>query len=319
MAQQLLDALPRARDLPPNSTCIICQEIYSPRPARDHSDEPAVLLSCNHHVGAKCISIWLSKRGGNSCPQCRARIFAATSPPATQQEPMNENEDDLVRRPLPRDVLDYPDLHEASGDLRNFARGVEQAGRPSESRGGRSPSLVIARDQRRNGRLDHFLHFLHRSTEEYSESFRRARRIESTPVPPPPGFAPFSEAEWERQQRRNGATSAEIADERKYRADALESRISSLARSLRLLPFREFLLYTQLWNDGAQIPLPGDAPRKLNAEQEEALFLEIESRGAFDAVHHAYYGYRRASNRERWRLHRERHGQVWDANEWLWT
>lgn len=228
---------------------------------------------------------------------------------------MNENEDDFVQRLLPRDVLDYPDLYEASGDLRNLARRVEQAGRPSEERGGRSSSSV-AGDQRRNAGLDYFLR---RNTEEYSESLRRARRIESTPVPPPPGFAPFSEAEWERQQRRNGATFDEIADERMYRADALESRITSLARSFRLLPFRECLLYIRLRNDGAQIPRLGNPPRKLNAEQEEALFWEIEGRGAFDVVHHAYSCYRRASTRERWRLHRDRHGQVWDPVRNLWT
>lgn len=228
---------------------------------------------------------------------------------------MNEDEDGFVQRLLPRDVLDYPDLYEPTGDLRNLARRVEQAGRPSESRGERSAASV-AGDQRRNGGLDYFLY---RSTEEYSESLRRARRVETTPVPPPPGFAPFSEAEWERQQRRNGATSAEIAEERMYRADALESRITSLARSFRLLPFRECLLYIRLRNDGAQIPPPGNPRRKLNAEQEEALFLEIERRGAFDVVHHAYYAYRRASNRQRWRLHRERHGQVWDPVRRLWT
>ncbi len=313
MAQQLLDTLPRARDLASNSTCIICQEFYSTRPGRDPSLESAVLLPCDHHVGAKCISIWLSKSGGNSCPVCRARIFAATSLPSMQHEPMNENEDDFVQRLLPRDVLDYPDLYEASGDLRSLARRVEQAGRPSEERGARSSS--VAGDQRRNAGLDYFLH---RSTEEYSESLRRARRIELTPVPTPPGFAPFSEAEWERQQRRNGATFDEIADERMYRADARESRITSLARSFRLLPFRECLLYIRLRSDGAQIPRPGNPPRKLNAEQEEALFWEIERRGAFDVVHRPYHGYRRASNRERWRLHRDRHGQVWDPVRKIW-
>ena len=226
---------------------------------------------------------------------------------------MNEDEDDLFRMLPPRDVNEYPDLYEATGTLRNIARTVEQAGRPLEAQG--RSTAAVGGQQRGNGgdRQGHsYEHFLHRSTEEYSESLRRARTIESAPPPAPPGFVPFSEAEWERQQLANGATSAEVADERLYRADSLESRIESLARSFRLLSFRETLLYICLQNDGAQIPRIESPLVGLNAEQEEALFLEMERRGAFDRIYHVYFGYPEGSNRER-------HGQVWNPVEGRWV
>ena len=319
MAQQFLDTLLETRNLPSDSTCMICLEVYGAK-LPNGTAETAVLLPCGHHVGAECISTWLSKNGGNSCPKCKARFFAATSRPYMEHGLMNEDEDDLFRMLPPRDVNEYPDLYEATGTLRGIARTIEQAGRPLEAQG--RSTAALGGQQRRNGgdRQGHsYEHFLHRSTEEYSGSLRRARTIESAPPPAPPGFVPFSEAEWERQQLANGATSAEVADERLYRADSLESRIESLARSFRLLSFRETLLYICLQNDGAQIPRIETPLVGLNAEQEEALFLEMERRGAFDRIYHVYFGYPEGSNRERWELHRERHGQVWNPVEGRWV
>lgn len=320
MAEQFLNTLPEAQNLPTDSTCMICLEYYGDKPSKDGTAEHAVLLPCGHHVGAGCISVWLSKNGGNTCPKCRAKFFAATSRPYMEHGFMNEDEDDIVLRLTPRDVDEYPDLYEATGTLRDIARIAEQAGRPFEEQDRRASSAV-RRLQMRNevdGQRQSYEHFLHRSTEEYLESLRRARNIESAPAPPPPGFLPFSEEEWARQQLEIGATPTEIADERLYRADSLESRVESLARSFRLLSLRETMLYIRLQNDGAEIPRLVIPLRGLNEEQEEALFLEIERRGAFDIVHHVYYGYPEGTNRERWRLHRERHGQVWNPVERHW-
>lgn len=69
--EEFLDQLPKVpeKELSKDSSCMVCRRDYG-----TDSDDVAVMLPCNHHVGLECISIWLSMPGKNSCPMCR-RIF----------------------------------------------------------------------------------------------------------------------------------------------------------------------------------------------------------------------------------------------------
>lgn len=292
MAQEFLNTLPKARDLPLDSTCMICLELYSVKPAKDSTDESAVLLPCGHHVGAKCISNWLSKEGANSCPHCRAKFFPAPPRPNMEYGVMNSDGLDNVQRYPSRHIDDYPDLYQVDEPLREIARRVDEAGGPFQEPERRQSSAAGGERSRNGDRQRHpsqrYDHFLHRSTQEYTESLRRARFIE-------------------------------MADMHMFPTEVLIDRIGCLATSFRLLSFRETLLYIHLQDIlGARMPCLETPLRGLNGQQEEALFLQLERRGAFNRPHHGYYSYREGSNRERWRLHRERHGQVWSTIERGW-
>lgn len=322
MAEDFLDALPEALDLPSDSSCMICLERYGVESSIDGILERAVLLPCNHHIGTDCISIWVCEEGKTTCPMCRARLFA--TPSQSYLEYMGQEiigEDGLVlfglfRPPPPHDVDGYPDLYDPSGFTRIVARMIEEAGRPLGAQEGRPGAEG---EQSRNQQVpspNMYVNFLQRSTEEYSESFRRARAIESTPVPSPPGLPAFSE-EWGQEQQAHGVTSDEIAAERSDRTNLWGRRVERFARSFRLLSFREFLLYLHLVYDGAQLPQLAFPIRPLNPEQEEALFLEIERRGAFAMPgefydEHTYFIYPMGTNRQRWQTHRETFGQVYN-------
>ena len=295
MAQQFINTLPEARDLPPDSTCMICLELYSANPAKDSTAESAVLLPCGHHVGAKCISNWLLREGANSCPHCRAKFFTARPRPYMEHGVMtvgNSNVRDRDERYPSRYIRSYPDLDEASESLREIAHRIDEAGGPMEEREGRRSSMAGGERSRHGGRQGHlreiYDHFLHRSPQEYAEILDAARYIERP-------------------------------DRYRYSPEVFIERIGCLATSFRLLPFRETLLYMHLYEYlGARIPRLETPFRGLSARQQEALFLELERRGAFNRVHHAYYRYRDGSNRERWRLHREKHGEVWSTIERRW-
>lgn len=191
-----------------------------------------------------------------------------------------------------RDIDDYPDLYE-----RDLPRMVEQAEKPSGEQDGRTSSAARRLQMRneRDGQKQSYEYF-----EQDLESLQ-ARVIESAPAPSPPDMLAFFEEEWAQQRMNCGATPAEVADKRLYRADSSESRIESLARSFRLLSFREIMLYIRLQNDSAQIPRLQIPLKGLNTEQAKALFLEID----IDIVQHVCHGYPESTNRARRHLSRK--------------
>ena len=284
MPQTPVNTLQRAHGLPANSACIICHEPYSAEPWRGSTAEVALLLPCNHHVGSECLSAWISEDNGNTCPVCRTRIF---------------NHDRFFQLPPPRDISEYSDLYDPDGIMRDVARRIEQAGGPLDDRSRLSSSAAGGGQSltERETIFRRFEPFFYRTPEWHARSFRVARAIAPTPAPPAPGYERFQQV---------------------YRSISLESEIESLARSFRLLAFRETLLYTRLKMDGAQLPQIQVPYWGLNAEAQEALFLEIERRGAFNRLYHVYQQYVEGNSRERWRLHRERHAQVWDPHDNIW-
>lgn len=96
----------------------------------------------------------------------------------------------------------------------------------------------------------------------------------------------------------------------------VEKVIRALTNAFRTLSFRGAIVYSILRELGARDRLPllsRDDLLPLSAEQEAALFQEMERRGAFterDFVRQ----YTALNNRERWRVHREEDGEVWNPD-----
>ena len=287
MTQQFLDGLPKVAlgELPPDSTCMICLDAYGTQtPDNGDITEFPVRLPCEHHVGSECISIWLSpdKRAQNSCPYCRAKFFPAQPRPYMEHDLIeDEGESD---RPAP------------GMTLLEMIRRIGRIGGPLAGR----EEGYLEEDLR-----EELAPFLQRTPEQYEESLQRARAIvtrlwQSNPRPP---------------------VQASYSDQfRQHHADPMEADIEDLACSFRTLPFRETILYIGIrYYAARELPplLPGPLT-ELNREQEEALFLVLERLDAFtdDDDRPDYAG---LSNRERWQLHRERDGEVWNLRVPVWA
>lgn len=93
--------------------------------------------------------------------------------------------------------------------------------------------------------------------------------------------------------------------------------IADLAHSFQALHCLEMVFYIGRISEGprGRFPTPTDPITELGREQEEALSLELGRQGAFakSGDHPACAG---LTGRERWRLHRERDGEVWKAGVW---
>ena len=168
---------------------------------------------------------------------------------------------------------------------------IGQIGRPGDD---------PAEDEELGDLDDIYGHFFQRTAQQYQESLQRARAI-LTPI-------------WQLS-----LPSPADASSTRHHTEARETDIADLASSFRTLRFRETILYVSLINLGARgLPLLSDPIMDLTWEQEEMLFLELERRGAFtsDEDDPNYVG---LSNREKWQLHRERDGEVWDLEVGAWA
>ncbi len=309
MAQDFLEGLAKLSvyELPTDSMCMICLNAYSTQ-SLDNNDDP-VRIPCNYHVGFECISIWLSpdKTAQNTCPYCRARFFPAQPRPYMEHDLMNNELDQLDDATAARLNDEFDQLVDRARAARsnNELDGATAPGRVTLEMTRRigqigSPGDDPAEDER-SGDLDDFYgHFFQRTAQQYQESLQRARAI-LTPI-------------WQLSLQ-----SPADASSTQHHTEARETDIADLANSFRTLPFREAILYVRLGNYGARglPPLP-ETVLDLTREQEEALFLELESRGAFtsDDDRPDYVG---LSNRDKWQLHRERDGEVWNFPVEAWA
>ena len=260
MARQFLEKLPKIPlgELPTDSTCMICLDAYGTESLeKGNIAEGPVRLPCGHHVGAECISIWLSpdKTAQNSCPYCRARFFAAQSDPDSLS--LDGNLLQLLRRI--RDIL--------------------------------QPSQDSEENEEWEDDDDH-------ASEDDEESLQRALAVS-------------------RPSRQPGRRSPAAANNQ-YLTEAEEAVVVDLLNLYRTLLSREMALYVGLISEDSQrLPSLSELSTQLDYEQEEALFLELERRGAFARDSHppAYAG---LTSREIWQSHRE-NGEVWDpqAGEWF--
>ena len=164
-------------------------------------------------------------------------------------------------------------------------------------------------------------HFFQTTTEQYEESIRRARAIVMTPRVPPLGVDMNSWAPFPHLQPRDRS---EYVGPEDQDPEYLERSIESRAADYRTLSIREAVMYEALRNDGAHERLPSSSSsidnslQLLTAEQEEALFLELERREAFDVGIEFRPEYMGLTNRERWRVRREEEGHSWNpaTNRW---
>ena len=115
-----------------------------------------------------------------------------------------------------------------------------------------------------------YSYFLEAAAEQYEESLRRARAYLASAFP-----------------------------------TAEEYHVTALATAYRTLAIREMMLYLKWSREGADLPpLPGVESRPLTAEELEALFRELQRRGAFAEDLHLPH-YHDLTDREKWLLHRE--------------
>ena len=80
---------------------MICQAKYGSDP-----DDVPVRLPCNHHIGLRCITTWLSQDSRNSCPMCR-RVFFAVVDEEEEQQQYREILRRVGRPPQERNAADY--------------------------------------------------------------------------------------------------------------------------------------------------------------------------------------------------------------------
>ena len=62
----------------PSDTCMICLCPYGTTEGNEEVGEVAIRLPCNHVMGSKCISTWLSpdhEMRNSTCPYCRCKFF----------------------------------------------------------------------------------------------------------------------------------------------------------------------------------------------------------------------------------------------------
>ncbi|KAL9066128.1 MAG: hypothetical protein Q9161_007786 [Pseudevernia consocians] len=294
MTQKFLDGLTKVPlgELPPDSTCMICLDAYGTQsPCNGDITEGPVRLPCKHLVGSECISIWLSpdETAQNSCPYCRATFFPAQPRPYMEHDLMEDDEE--------------PDRPAPGITVLAMIRRIGRIGGPLAEREERGLDYAEEEYPEDDSR-EVYAHFFQRTPEQYEESLQRARAILTSL--------------WQSNPRSH--VEASHSDQvRQHRAEAMETDIEDLANSFRTLPFREMILYIGLRYYGArELPSLSDPLTELNREQEEALFLELERLGAF-AVDHNRPDYAGLSNREKWQLHRERYGEVFNLRVAVWA
>ena len=298
---------------------MICLNEYGTEIEEGGTDETAVYLPCGHDVGAECIRTWLSpdREARNSCPACRMTFFPAQPRPymeyGTIEDEEEEEEDDS------QDDWHGPRRRaNPAAFFRDVLRLVGETGQPPEE------GQEISISQRERGESntqrqirDWWPEFFSTTTEQYQESIRRAREVITTPRIPPPGvdmnyWSPYPYL----QTCASEPINLEEVDPRR-----LENVVQSLATAFRTLPFRQALAYSILRDSGAgaRLPVPPNYNlRPLSAEQEEAMFLEIERRGGF-AESNLARQYTGLTNREKWRVRREEDGESWNPDTRLWS
>lgn len=194
MAQQFLDGLPKANieDLPGDSSCMICQDVYGTEPEEDGTVESAVRLPCGHDIGADCIRTWLSaeKEAKTHAQHCRVRFFPAQPRPymehgafEEEEEEEDDEEDDWHGA---RGRVDLPRRADPGAFFLEVLRMVGEAGQVPQE--GQEVARTEAGEEDRKDRIRSWWpEFFETTTEQYEESIRRARAVITTPRVPPPG------------------------------------------------------------------------------------------------------------------------------------
>ena len=289
MTQQFLEGLPQIPlgELPTNSSCMICLNSYGSGSENDGIPEGPVRLPCGHHVGSVCSAIWLSPNnmGHNSCPYCRAMFFPALPRPYMEHGLMNEDDDD--------DDSSAPVLI-LGNNMHELTRRVGRIGRPVQ---GNDEGFIERGSSERNSQ-GIYAYFFERTAAQYQESLQRARAI--------------TNHAWQSENQNPVDTNDHEL------VEMMERDIASLANSFRTLAFRELILYIRLMSEGSLLPNLSHPIRALNHRQEEALFLDLERREVFQQDHDRP-GYAHLSDRQRWQLHRETDGEVWNWSVRRWT
>lgn len=312
------------------SYCMICQNMYSTQTEDSGAFEPVVRLPCGHHFGADCIRTWLSPNGEsrNSCPACRMTFFPGQPRPYMEHGAIEEDEDEGQGQDDDDSDHREDDWHGAHGrvnpprrtDRATFfvevLRMVGEVGRPRQE--GEEVTHMEAREEDNRDRIRRWWpYFFETTTDQYQESIRRARAVVTTPRVPTPGanmnfWMPYPYLQLSASEPIN---LEEIDPQR------LDKIIQALATAFRTLSFREALVYSILRDFRADTQIPRtseDGLRPLSAEQKEILFREMERRGAFPEIDPASQ-YTGLTNRERWRVHREDDGEIWNPHTGLWT
>lgn len=143
--------------------------------------------------------------------------------------------------------------------------------------------------------------FIEDAAEQYQESLILARRFLARQ------FTGRDEVEREERFRNFYSSQAEMDD-----------HIANQATAYRTLPLREYLLYLQFVEEGVFPRVEGPISGPLDAEQLEALFQELQRRGAFDPELHPFPRYEGRTDREMWLLHLEE-GEMyvtWEGGYW---
>ena len=94
--REFLSQLPEVQDVTDDDECPVCLQSYVPTNAptapapgmiqgflsrfvrqgpEPIEREAAVRLPCQHVIGSKCIKLWLSQKGHNTCPYCVKQLF----------------------------------------------------------------------------------------------------------------------------------------------------------------------------------------------------------------------------------------------------
>lgn len=199
---------------------------------------------------------------------------------------MNDDEDDDDESSGPVLIL--------GNNMHELTRRIGRIGRPVQG----DQEGYIERESSERNSQGIYAHFFERTAEEYQESLQRARAITNNA--------------WQSESQ----TPVDTNDHELV--EMMERDIASLANSFRTLAFRELILYIRLMSEGSLLPNLPHPIRELNRGQEEALFLELERRGVFQADEDRP-GYARLSNRQRWQLHRETDGEVWSFSARRWA
>lgn len=304
MAEIFLSELPEIslEHLLDESKCMICLTAYSTETKEDATVETAARLPCGHHVGASCIRTWLSpdKEGRNSCPACRMTFFPAQPRPYLEHELFGMEGRDMEED----DRHGFRDSTNTSAFIRLVLGLIGEIGQPE----GQEMPQREARMQNWRDRIRSCWPQWFRTTfEQYQDSIRRARTVITTRRVPDPGA--------------NSNFYSELLRPDHLPRQSLEYPIQALATAYRTLSFREALLYTNLRGYGVN-PQSVDLPeiydlRPLSAEQEEALFQDLERTGAFSRINPRIQN-PELTNRERWQAHREE-GETWNFVTQRWS
>lgn len=156
------------------------------------------------------------------------------------------------------------------------------------SRVGRPPQLGHARGEFPRQRPTWYGYFVEAAAEQYQESLIRARALLVRNCP--------GRNEVEREERFRSFHSS---------PEEMESHIANQATAFRTLAVREMMLYIKFGHEGSFPPLVGPIMGPLNAEQLEALFRVLQSKGAFEADLHPLRHYDGLTDHQMWLLHRE--------------